>query len=138
MFPRKSNISSAEEKIPSKKNWRKRKFPQSKFPFRPEYGIRNSVKNGREISVPSGKRNSAEKIPRNSVFKNQTEFRIPYSVFPRKTERKFRGNSVFRQSNSAGNGNGIFDGIPRKYGNGNSVETLVLHKVLLTFARKSF
>ena len=73
-----------------------------------------------------------EKIPRNSVFKNQTEFRgknsvefrIPYSVFPRKTERKFRGNSVFRQSNSAVNGNGIFDGIPRKYGNGNSVETL--------------
>ena len=99
VFPRKSNISSAEEKIPSKKNWRKRKFPQSKFLFRPEYGIRNSIKNGREISVPSGKRNFAEKIPRNSIFKFHTEFRekIPQnSVLKNQTEFHEKNSGEFR------------------------------------------
>ena len=37
-----------------------------------------------------------------------------------KTERESRGIPVFRDLFPAGNGNGIFDGIPREYGNGNS------------------
>ena len=69
VFPRKSIISSAEEKLPSKKNWRKWKFPQWKFSFWAELRFPYSVKNVRKNSVPSTKRKKTGKIPRNSVWK---------------------------------------------------------------------
>ena len=125
MFPRKSNVSSAEEKIPSKKNWRKRKFPQSKFPFRPEDGIRNSVKNGRKISVPSGKRNSAEKIPRNSVFKFYTEFHGKNSA-----EKIPRNSAEFRIYKSNGIPRKKFRGIPYLKIKRNSAEKIPRNSVL--------